>query len=70
MSLEMKYFVLKPKGTSQFAKASRAAMRTFAQSMHGHLHHNVLEDKRYINVSCEQSNLTPRTLDSWLEERL
>ena len=36
MSLEMKYFVLKPKGTSQFAKASRAAMRTFAQSMHGH----------------------------------
>lgn len=36
MSLEMKYFVLKPKGTSQFAKASRAAMLTFAQSMHGH----------------------------------
>jgi len=31
----LKYFVLKPKGTSQFAKASRAAMRTFAQAMRG-----------------------------------
>ena len=32
----IKYFVLKPKGKDQFAIASRAAMRTFAQSMHGH----------------------------------
>ena len=30
MSLEMKYFVLKPKGDSAFAVASRAAMRTYA----------------------------------------
>lgn len=39
-------------------------------NVHGHLHHNNYDDKRYINVSCEQSNLTPKTLDSWLEERL
>ena len=34
--LLLKYYVLKPKGNDQFAVASRAAMRTFAQSMHGH----------------------------------
>ena len=28
--LEMKYFVLKPKGTDPYAKASRAAMRKYA----------------------------------------
>jgi hypothetical protein len=29
--LEMKYFVLKPKGKSQYAAASRAAMRRYAK---------------------------------------
>lgn len=29
--LEMRYFVLKPRGISAFARASRAAMRTFAE---------------------------------------
>ena len=29
--LVMKYFVLKPKGTDQYAKASRAAMRQYAR---------------------------------------
>ena len=38
-------------------------------NVHGHLHHNVLEDKRYINVSCEQINLTPVELDTLLYER-
>jgi hypothetical protein len=33
MSLEMKYFILKPKGTDAFAKASRAAMRVYAKHM-------------------------------------
>lgn len=28
-------------------------------NIHGHLHEHNLEDKRYINVSCEQINLTP-----------
>lgn len=31
--LQMKYFVLKPKGDDQYAKASRAAMRTYARHM-------------------------------------
>lgn len=30
MSLEMKYFVLKPRGASIFATASRRAMRAYA----------------------------------------
>lgn len=32
-------------------------------NIHGHLHHNKLGDKRYINVSCEQINLIPITFD-------
>jgi len=40
-------------------------------NIHGHLHHNVLEDKRYINVSAEQINLTPipydEILNKWAE---
>ena len=34
--LLMKYFVLRPFGNDRHAIASRAAMRTYAQSMHGH----------------------------------
>lgn len=30
--LQMKYFVLKPKGTDWYAQASREAMQTFADS--------------------------------------
>ena len=33
MSLEMKYFVLKPRGHDVYAEASRAAMRTYANYM-------------------------------------
>jgi hypothetical protein len=36
MSLEMKYFVLKPRGDNIFAKASRAAMRTYAKVIWEH----------------------------------
>ncbi|MEM7165997.1 MAG: hypothetical protein AAF581_11055 [Planctomycetota bacterium] len=31
MALQMKYFVLKPKGTSPYAVASRKAMRAYAK---------------------------------------
>lgn len=31
--LEMKYFVLKPRGLSPYAQASREAMRTYAASI-------------------------------------
>lgn len=36
MSLELKYFVLKPSGDSEWAKASRVAMRVFASEMEQH----------------------------------
>jgi len=32
-------------------------------NIHGHLHANTLDDPRYINVSCEQVNFTPITLE-------
>jgi len=35
----------------------------WAYNIHGHLHTHVLPDKRYINVSCEQVNLTPISID-------
>ena len=31
--LQMKYFVLRPKGNNPFARASRAAMRTYASAI-------------------------------------
>lgn len=40
-------------------------------NIHGHLHNNVMSDKRYINVSCEQINCTPipydEVLNKWAE---
>jgi len=33
MALEMKYFVLKPKGAGSYAEASRRAMVAYAQSI-------------------------------------
>lgn len=38
----------------------------FKGNIHGHLHSNVLDDARYINVSAEQVNLTPVLLDKLL----
>ena len=35
----------------------------YTHNIHGHLHTNVLPDKRYINVSAEQINLTPISMD-------
>lgn len=34
IGLEMKYFVLKPKGNDAYARASRAAMRAYARAIH------------------------------------
>jgi len=33
--------------------------RRYSHNIHGHLHSKALDDKRYINVSCEQIGLTP-----------
>lgn len=35
-------------------------------NVHGHLHQNVIPDKRYMNVSVEQINYTPITLEEIL----
>lgn len=35
----------------------------FKFNVHGHLHTHQLEDRRYINVSAEQINLTPISYD-------
>lgn len=32
-------------------------------NVHGHTHHNLLEDSRYINVCCEVTDFTPILLD-------
>jgi len=41
----------------------------FLGNVHGHMHSNVLNDPRYINVSAEQINLTPILLDSILPRK-
>lgn len=35
----------------------------FKVNVHGHLHANVINDPRYINVSCEQVGYTPVSLE-------
>lgn len=36
-----------------------ACLTRWDANIHGHLHSNVIQDKRYINVSVEQINYTP-----------
>lgn len=38
-------------------------MARFTANVHGHLHSNTMDDVRYLNVSCEQVNYTPISLD-------
>lgn len=38
-------------------------MSRFRYNIHGHVHENSLEDKRYVNVSCEVVNYKPKTLN-------
>jgi calcineurin-like phosphoesterase family protein len=38
-------------------------MDRFSYNIHGHVHENTLEDKRYINVSAEVVDYTPQTLE-------
>lgn len=38
-------------------------MRRFTANVHGHLHSNTIDDPRYLNVSCEQVNYTPISID-------
>lgn len=38
----------------------------FKGNIHGHVHENSIDDKRYINVSCEVVNYTPILISSIL----
>lgn len=38
----------------------------FVYNIHGHVHENSLENKKYINVSCEVVDYTPRLLTELL----
>lgn len=44
--------------------------RRYRLNIHGHLHHNVIDDPRYVCVSAEQVNLTPVLLSDLISERL
>lgn len=38
-------------------------------NIHGHVHENTLKDDKYINVSCEQIDYTPKTIGELLKLR-
>jgi calcineurin-like phosphoesterase family protein len=38
----------------------------FRANIHGHLHHKVIADPRYINVSVERTGLRPVLIDALL----
>lgn len=43
--------------------------KRYLYNMHGHLHSKNINDNRYINVSCEQINLTPILINELLDRR-
>lgn len=40
----------------------------FKWNGHGHLHSNIIEDKRYINLCCEKLNYTPISFEEIMEQ--
>jgi len=40
----------------------------YTHNIHGHMHSHKLDDPRYINVSCEQTNMTPVLLSDLIKE--
>lgn len=44
-------------------------MGRFKYNIHGHVHENSLDDSRYINVSCEVINYTPKLLNELINEK-
>ena len=39
----------------------------YSYNIHGHVHSNSIDDARYINVSAEVIDYTPKTLEQLLE---
>ena len=44
-------------------------LNRFDANIHGHIHDRKIDDKRYVNVSVEQINATPISLDEVLYRR-
>ena len=44
-------------------------LNRFDANIHGHIHDRKIDDKRYVNVSVEQINYTPISLDEVLYRR-
>lgn len=45
----------------------RSEVNRFRGNIHGHTHEIVIDDKRYLNVSCEQVNFTPILFEKLIE---
>jgi calcineurin-like phosphoesterase family protein len=45
-------------------------IKRFQKNIHGHVHENSVPDARYINVSCEVVDYTPRTLDELMNVKI
>lgn len=43
-------------------------LKRFRGNIHGHLHHKVIDDDRYINVSMEQIGMRPKLFDTVIHE--
>ena len=41
----------------------------FSKNIHGHVHEESLDDKRYINVSCEVVDYTPKLIEELIDEQ-
>jgi len=61
-AIEYKSMILThiPVHESQFSR--------YSKNIHGHLHSNKIDDKRYINVSAEQIDLTPISYENLMEK--
>lgn len=57
------------KGLLTHIPVHESQLTRYEYNIHGHLHHNNLPDKRYVNVSAEQTGMTPISWDQ-LKERL
>lgn len=65
--LEMKYFVLKPKGDNPYAKASRAALKAYADSIqeeNAQLCHDLhlweIDEQGEVNKAQRLAKLNPQ----------
>jgi len=68
MSLEMKYFVLKPRGHGHHAVAARRALRAYADSIVGHDLELACSLGEWVDL--EQSRVEPITPINFLTEEL